>query len=152
MPILKKRPLFYYGHAVVSGIDRDYLKLAKYFSVGIIATAIDWALFYVFIQYLQMFYLLALALSYILSTVLNYFMNRRYTFRNAYGKIHIQFASFATVAVLGMGLNEVLVYGMANYVLGITGPRLMASRAIATLIVFIWNFLINKSITFKIFQ
>ena len=64
----------------------------------------------------------------------------------------MQLASFAVVAILGMGLNEILVYGMANYMLGIAGLGLMASRAIATLIVFIWNFVLNKSITFKIFR
>lgn len=152
MRILKKRSFFYLGHSILSGIYSDYMKLAKYLSIGIIATILDWALFYVLISYLQIFYLLALALSYMISTVFNYFMNRRYTFQSIYGKIHMQLASFAVVAILGMGLNEVLVYGMANYLLGIAGPGLMASRAIATLIVFIWNFVLNKSITFKIFR
>lgn len=148
----EKLSFIYTGRAALSGIHEDVPRLAKYFGVGIIATAVDWTLFYVLIRYLQLFYVLALVASYSTSTVLSFFMNRRYTFRNTYDQVHFQLASFTAVAVLGLGLNEVLVYGMAYYVFGSAGAGLMASRFIATLVVFAWNFMLNKSITFKIFR
>lgn len=127
-------------------------KFVKFTGVGIVATLLDWLIFYTLVHYIGLFYPLALATSYMTSMVLNFFLNRRYTFLNAYREVHVQLASFTGVAVLGLGINELFVYGMANYILGSAGAGLMASRIIATLIVFIWNFTLNDRITFRIFR
>jgi putative flippase GtrA len=139
--------------AAFSRIYGDYQKLARYLGIGVIATLADWTIFYLLIGYLGIYYMLALATSYFASTVLNFFMNRRYTFRNTCRRVHFQLAVFIAVAITGLGLNEIIVYGLVHMVPGsITGSTLMASRAIATFIVFIWNFALNKRITFQVFQ
>jgi putative flippase GtrA len=129
-----------------------YRKFMKFTGVGIVATLLDWLIFFALVRYTSLLYPLALATSYLASTILNFFMNRRYTFRNTYKKVHLQLASFVGVAVLGLGLSEALVYGIANYLLGHSSTGLMASRVIATLVVFAWNFLLNDRITFRIFR
>jgi putative flippase GtrA len=138
---------------ILSKMYKDYQKLMKYLGIGIVATLIDWMIFYALIGYFNVFYMMALAISYLTSTMLSFFLNKRYTFQNTYKKVHYQLASFFVVAVLGLCLNEALVYGMAQYIFNSDSDvLLMISRIFATLVVFIWNFALNKRITFRVFQ
>jgi putative flippase GtrA len=128
-------------------------QFARYLGIGVVATLVDWVIFYLLIAYLGVFYLLALAVSYFASTALNFFLNRRYTFRNTYKRVHVQIVFFIAIAIVGLGLNETIVYGLAHLLPGgVTDAALMASRVIATLVVFVWNFALNKRITFRLFQ
>jgi len=138
---------------VLSGVYSDYLKFIRYLGIGIIATLVDWAIFYMLIGALGVFYVLALAISYLISTVLSFFLNKRYTFRNTYKRIHFQLASFVAVAAAGLAINEAIVYVLVYYIFGSSASMaLMAARVIATFVVFIWNFMINKRVTFHIFR
>jgi putative flippase GtrA len=139
--------------AVLSRVCSNSPQFARYLGIGVIATIVDWTIFYLLIGYLGIFYLLALATSYFSSTALNFFLNRRYTFRNKYRRVHVQLAFFVIVAVIGLGLNETIVYSLAHLIPGgMTDVVLMAARVIATVVVFMWNFALNKRITFRLFQ
>lgn len=139
--------------ALISQVYPGYRQFSKFLSVGVIATLVDWAIFYLLAGYLGIFYLLSLAVSYLASTVLNFFVNRRFTFGNKSRKIHVQFMSFIAIALVGLALNEAIIYGLVHYLFSSTaGPVVMASRIIATLVVFLWNFVLNKSITFHVFR
>jgi putative flippase GtrA len=139
--------------AVLSRVCGNGSQFARYLGIGILATLVDWAIFYLLIGFLGVFYVLALAASYFASTAFNFFMNRRYTFRNTYRRVHVQLAIFLAVAIIGLGLNETIVYSLAHLLPGgMTDIALMAARMIATLVVFLWNFALNKRITFRLFQ
>lgn len=125
----------------------------SYLGIGIIATLADWAIFYVLAGRLGVFYPLALAASYGSSTAFNFFANRRFTFRNRYSRVGVQLAVFSVIAVAGLGLNELVVYAIVRLVPGgATGISLMAARMTATAVVFVWNFVLNKSLTFRVFR
>ena len=139
--------------ALLSLVYRDYWQFSSFLGVGIVATLVDWAIFYLLAGYLGIFYMLALALSYLASTVLNFFLNRHFTFENTCKKVHFQLGSFFSVAITGLVLNEVIVYSLIHYLFAANaGNLVMASRIIATVLVFIWNFILNKYITFRIFR
>jgi len=138
---------------LLSGIYKDYMKFFKYLGVGMVGTVADWAVFFVLIGPFDVLSMYAVAISYFVGMVINFFLNKYYTFNNTYKKIHFQFLSFAVVAVIGLGLTEVLLYGFTHYIF--TGPSdifLMISRVIVTFIVFVYNYIVNKRTTFKIFQ
>lgn len=140
--------------SMLSRIYRDYVKLVKYLAVGIVGTLADWLLFALIIGYTSLFYALAMAMSYFVGMVINYVLNRRFTFNNTYKKVHYQFASFAVIALIGLGIQEAFMVGLVHYLLANTNVNLllMASRVIATFAGFIWTFIANKKITFKVFQ
>ena len=140
--------------ALFSRIYRDYMKLAKYLAVGIVGTLADWSVFALIIGYTSLIYVLAMAVSYFVGMLINYVLNRRFTFNNTYKKVHYQFASFAVIALIGLGIQEALMVGLVHYLLADTSVAalLMASRVIATFAGFIWTFIANKKITFKVFQ
>ncbi len=139
---------------MLSSVYRDYIKLVKYLAVGIVGTLADWLIFALIIGYTSLFYVPAMALSYFVGMVINYVLNRRFTFNNTYKKVHYQFASFALIALIGLGIQEALMVGLVHYMLADTNVDLllMASRVIATFAGFIWTFIANKKITFKVFQ
>lgn len=139
--------------AVLSQAAGDRLQPARYLGVGIVATLADWAIFYALVSFAGVFYTLALAISYGASTALNFFLNRRYTFRSRYRRVHVQLALFTAIAIIGLGLNEMIVYSLVRIVPGgETDISLMASRVIATVAVFTWNFMLNKRLTFHIYR
>lgn len=139
--------------SLMSGIYKDYMKFFKYMGVGVIGTAADWLVFYVLIGLADIFYMYAVAMSYVVGMVINFFLNKHFTFNNKYKKVHFQFLSFAFVALIGLGLNEALLFAFVHYIFSSSSDlALMASRVIVTFMVFVWNFLANKHTTFKIFQ
>lgn len=147
MDILTKADAFF------AGIYKDYRKFFKYLGVGTIATIADWAVFFVLIGTFDVLSMYAVAMSYFVGMVINFFLNKFYTFNNTYKKVHFQFLSFALVAVIGLGLTEVLLYVFTQYVFDSPSDLvLMVSRVIVTFIVFVYNYIANKRTTFKIFQ
>ncbi len=139
--------------AVLSRAWGNSPQFARYLGIGIVATLVDWTIFYLLIGYLGIFYLVALATSYGASTVLNFFLNKRYTFRNTYRRVHVQLALFIAVAIVGLGINEIIMFSLAHLIPGgTTEVALMASRAIATFVVFLWNFALNKRLTFRLLR
>lgn len=139
---------------ILSGIYRDYVKLLKYLGVGIVGTAADWTVFALLIGYTSLIYVLAMAMSYFVGMVVNYALNRHFTFKSTYKKMHYQFVAFAVIALIGLGIQEALMFGMVHFLMGDTDADhlLMASRVVATFVGFAWTFVANKKITFKIFQ
>jgi putative flippase GtrA len=141
------------AEATLSRASGDRRQFARYLGIGIIATLADWAIFYMLVSHAGIFYPLALATSYSASTVLNFFLNRRYTFRNTYRRVHVQMAVFFSIAIAGLGLNEAIVFALARIIPGGTASvTLMASRVAATAVVFVWNFALNKRLTFHVFR
>lgn len=138
----------------LSGIYHDYLKLVKYLAVGAIGTVADWSVFYALIDFVSIYYLIAMAISYLVGMVINFFLNKHFTFENTYKKLHYQFASFAVIALIGLALQEAIMYGMVQYLFVATTDSMLlfAARVVATLVGFVWTFIANKKITFKIFQ
>lgn len=140
--------------AMLSGVYRDYVKLVKYLTVGIVGTLADWIVYTLVILFTETYFGLAIVLSYSVGMVINYALNRRFTFNSTYKKVHYQFASFALIAVVGLGVQEAFMYGLVHYLLGDTGANtlLLASRVAATFVGFTWTFIANKKITFKRFR
>ncbi len=139
--------------AFLASIYKDYLKFFKYMGVGVIGTIVDLAVLYSLVGFGDVFYMYANVVSYAAGTVVNFFLNRCYTFNNTYKKVHFQFMSFAAVAAIGWVLSEILLYIFVTYLFGDSSDlTVMVSKVMATFIVFIFNYIVNKRTTFKIFQ
>jgi putative flippase GtrA len=139
---------------VLSGIYSDYVKLLKYLGVGIVGTIADWAAFAILIGYTSLVYAMAMAVSYFIGMIINYALNRRFTFNSTYRKVHYQFAAFAVIALVGFGIQEALMFGVIHFLLADTSADslLMAARVAATFAGFAWSFVANKKITFNVFK
>ncbi len=139
---------------IFSRIYGDYRKFLKYFSVGIVGTVIDYTLYTILIVFFDVYFMVATAIAYFLGMIVNFALNRRYTFNNTYRKVYYQFASFGLIALVGLGIQELVMYLIINVMLGDTKADLLllGARMVATLAGFLWTFIANKKVTFKVFQ
>lgn len=139
---------------LLSRVYADYMKLGKYFAVGAVGTIAEWSLYSGLIVFTLLDYRVATAAAYFLGMIINYTLNRYFTFNSTYKKIHVQFASFAAIALIGLGIQELVMIGVVGYLFNNTTSDSIQiiSKVIATFVGFVWTFIANKKITFKVFQ
>jgi len=138
----------------LSGIYKDYRKLLKALMVGVLATLVDMAFLFVFINFFGVFYLTGQALSYLLGMCVSFYFNKTFTFRVNTGKVHYQFASFSIVAFTQYLLTLGLMFLFVDLIFNDPSSNyiVMVSKVIVAFIGFVYAFTLNKSLTFKIFK
>lgn len=124
----------------------------SYFMVGGIAAIVEWVMFALFSNVLNIDYLIATCLAFIFSTATNLVLGRLWTFKeskNFEGKKGQETAAVFLVSAIGLLFNMGLMYLFVT-VIGLNTPVLKTiSKIAATGIVFIWNFLIRKFVIYK---
>ena len=124
----------------------------SYFCVGGIAAIVEWIMFAIFANALHISYLISTCLAFVFSTTTNLLLGKIWTFKNnstyKNNRLGEAIAVFA-VSAIGLGLNIVLMYLFVSVVGLNTGWQTVASKIMATGIVFIWNFLIRKFFVYK---
>lgn len=138
---------------VFSKVYPDYRKFFKYLVAGAIATAVDMSILFLIISHTEIYYQLAGIISYHAGMLTSFYLNRRFTFKSDYNKVHFQFASFALVAYTQLVLIQAVWFVLVEIIFRTNDDRLiLASRAITVIIGFVYAFFINKALTFKIFK
>jgi len=124
------------------------IKFFRYCFCGGIAAITDLALFYVLNEWAKLYYLFALPISFTAAALVNYSLQRKVTFNNAYSKKHKQFAVFFLVEVIGLLLNGFFTAIQVEFF----GVWPTLARFISIWIVLIYNYTANKKITFKLMK
>ncbi len=123
----------------------------SYFCVGGISAFVEWTLFYLFEYFWNLQYLLAVFISFIFSTTVNYFLGRNFTFKSSFyekKKLKEFFFVFG-VSALGLLFNFILMYIFVDIVGMNTTILKTVAKICSTGIVFMWNFLSRKFIIYK---
>jgi putative flippase GtrA len=115
----------------------------KFVGIGGLATALQYALMILLIEWLQLQEVLASASAYAISAIFNYLANYYFTFAGISGSSnqgHLQtFSKFVVVAGLGLGLNTLLFYVLFN-----SGLHYLIAQVFATLVTLCVNFAAHK--------
>ena len=128
---------------------KSYRQFIKFAIVGAINTLVDWAVYFLVVFAFkvdtQMIKQFAKVISFIVSAISSYGMNRIWTFRSRNKKIIKEATRFFMVAIGGLLINSTVFYlatrhGQLRDVFG-----LILATAAATF----WNFLFNKRWTFR---
>lgn len=69
----------------------------------------------------------------------NFFLNRYFTFTAMQADMKLQFMKFIVVALVGLGLNNLIVYVISE----LKAKNFYFSKALATGVVMFWNFFAN---------
>lgn len=127
---------------IVSKTDNIFIQFFRYFFVGAAATAVDFALYYVFTAYVGVHYLLSGVIGFTGGLTVNYFLSISWVFGDHSDRQRrvALFFMFAVIGVIALGLNSLILYLCTD----IYGIHYMLSKVIATGIVFFWNFLGRK--------
>lgn len=124
----------------------------SYFFVGGVAAIVEWVMFFIFANVLQINYFVSTVIAFIFSTTANWILGRITTFKdnNTYKdkKAKEAFLVFI-VSAIGLLFNLILMYLLVTVMGFDSSLGKTLSKIAATGIVFIWNFLIRKLVIYK---
>lgn len=116
-------------------------QIVKFGIVGFIAFCIDYGIFLVLTYLFGVNYLVAAAISFLVSTVFNYTASMRYVFQGKETQTAMQqFAIFFVLSVIGLVLNQIFLWACVD----ICAIAEWAGKLIATALVMVYNFITRK--------
>jgi dolichol-phosphate mannosyltransferase len=122
----------------------NWVQLFKFGLVGGTGYVINLAVFAVLNQAFGVHHLIAAVLSFCVAVTNNFILNRYWTFQASAGHPGFQAMRFFTVSVIGLGVNLILLYLLAD----IVGAPELPSQAVAVALAMPFNFIGNKLWTF----
>lgn len=123
-----------------------WLQLLRYGFVGGVAFVADYGTLFLLTHYAGMHYLWSAAVAFAIGLTVNYLLSISWVFnRNRSAKPWVEFMVFTLIGVVGIGLNELIMYVATD----LLSMHYMLSKLISTALVFCWNFFARKLIIFK---
>jgi dolichol-phosphate mannosyltransferase len=125
--------------------SENWIQLLQFGLVGASGYLINIGAFALLVKGAGIHHILAAVLSFCLAVTNNFLLNRTWTFRDARGgHAGFQAARFLAVSVGGLGVNLLVLYGLAD----VANAPVVASQAIAVAVAMPFNFIGNKLWTF----
>ena len=116
-------------------------QIIKFGIVGVIATVIDWGIYYVCYKYFGIDYRIANVIGFSISVIFNYLASVKYVFEVDKSKDPRKtFVLFITLSVVGLVINEVLLILLVQKL----GLAKMLSKILASIVVMTFNFITRK--------
>lgn len=124
-----------------SKIKKLLEQLVKFGIVGVIATLLEWIIFYICTNQLKIHYSISTIIGFSISTIFNYWASVKWVFDvNKEKSEKLNFILFVVLSIVGLGLNELILWicieKFAIYN--------MIGKIIATGIVMVFNFITRK--------
>ena len=119
-------------------------QILKFGVVGGIAFVIDYGILFLLAKVIGLNELISAAISFIISLTFNYFLSTKWVFE-AKKQTPKEVIIFVLLSVVGLGINEVLIY-LGTKKLGID---VMIVKLFATAILMVYNFITRKLIIEK---
>jgi len=119
-------------------------KFVKFCIVGFTGVFVDFGITYFFKEVVKVQKYYANAIGFSTAATTNYFLNRLWTFHSKNPDIAGEFSRFFMIALIGLGLSSLIIYIFS----GRLKWNFYLAKLIATIIVTLWNFLINAYFTF----
>ncbi len=123
-------------------------RLLKYIVSGTISAVCAWISSVILFHFLSINFIYSQGIGFIVGLFINFPLSRRWAFRNRYAQIGRQFGIFASIASIGLGINELSLYLLA----GILHWNVAVSMAVSLGVAFIWNFTLNNFVTFGLLK
>jgi putative flippase GtrA len=121
------------------------VKFIRYALVGLTGLTIDFSITYLFKEYIKVSKYIANSIGFSTAVVINYLLNRYWTFEAGNEDVFIQFGTFLAVSLIGLLINNFIIFFL-NEKLKI---NFYISKLIAIGVVVFWNFFVNYYYTFR---
>ena len=136
------------GRSTASSSTTSFAELksvSRYFLVGGAAAAVDVGLFMLFAQGLGLPYLRVAAATFVLATLVNYFLSVRFVFVSGLRfRRRWEIALVFAVSAVGLLVNQAILWACVE----LGGFGLLGAKLAATAVVFSWNYLARRHIVF----
>ena len=118
----------------------------KYVLVGGIAFILDFTTLFALTEFAGLYYLVSASCGFVLGLAVNYLLCIRwiFSFRSLTNASH-EFALFALVGVLGLLLNNALLYVQTEFL----GFHYLASKLVAAAVILMFNFSLRRYLLFS---
>lgn len=125
--------------------ERYIIQLARSLIVSVIALTADFGTLIFLKQTADVHYLLAAGIGFMIGVAINYYLSVTWVFtaRQLTSKTH-EFAIFTAINIVGLIGNLLIIAGMVE----ILAADYRMGKAVSTVIVFFWNFLMRKKVLF----
>lgn len=123
-----------------------FIQILKFGIVGGIAFVVDYAIMVFLTEAFGVPYLISSFISFCVSVVVNYLLSMRFVFVSRDDiKKRTEFISFLILSVIGLGINELVMYLVADVMIGDKMKRAyLVAKLVATFVVMVWNFVTRK--------
>ena len=126
-------------------LNMDVRLFGGYVFYSGIATLVDFAVLYALTSAAGLWYFYSAAVAYAAGMTTNYALNKCFNFRNRSKEVVRQFGLFALVALVGLGLNQGIIYLLVEK----AGLWYLYAKIVSVFIVMFWSFYGHKTLTFK---
>ena len=116
------------------------MQILKFGIVGGTAFIVDYGIFTILSQFLNIHYLIASIISFSISVIYNYILSIKWVFDVSKKQTTKEFAIFVILSVIGLGLNSLIMYISVD----LLNIHEMISKILATAIVMVYNFITRK--------
>lgn len=125
----------------VECMKKLFEQIFKFVIVGGLSFVLDFIIYYVLTHWLGVYYITSGFFSFTLSLIFNYLMSMKFVFKSKddLKKTH-EFAIFATMSVMGLGLNLLCLYIMVDYL----GIHDLIAKVLTAGVVMVFNFVTRK--------
>jgi putative flippase GtrA len=126
--------------------DSTAIQLFRYTFTGSLATIADFYFLFVFTDIFKVHYLASATIAYLIGIAINYFLSTVWVFnREVFENFWVEFSLFTLIGLVGLGFLVVLMWVLTD----VFHIYYMFSKALATLLVSLWNFFGRKRILFS---
>ena len=126
--------------------DNTLIQLFRYTFVGGIAFVVDFVSLFLLTEFAGLHYLYSAAIAFILGLIINYILSILWVFNSrTVNKKIVEIIIFAVIGIIGLGLNEVMIWFFTERLT----IYYLYSKLISTAIVYFWNFLARKYVLYN---
>lgn len=130
---------------VVEPTNSGFVQFFRSGVVGAVAFGCDFGVLALATDVLGLHYLISGLFGFGVGVIVNYWLSVRWVFnKRKFSRASVQFGLFALIGVVGVGINELIMWLFTEYV----GWHYLVSKLAATVVVYLWNFSIRKALIF----
>ena len=147
MPDISRiRPLERWEVLLKNPTNNWFIQLFRYCFVGGLAFPVDYGLLALLTEVFGLHYLVSATIAFIAGLVVNYFLSTSWVFRQStLDSKWAEFFVFSVIGVVGLGLNNLLLYLFTD----LCDIHYLISKLLTAAIVMLWNFGARKIILFN---
>jgi putative flippase GtrA len=121
-------------------------QMLRYSISGAIAFSVDITLLFILTEFTVLNYLISAGISFTIGMLVVYLLSINWVFsKRSLKSRHKEISVFFIIGIIGLGLNEVIIWSFTE----LGNIHYLKSKLISTAIVYFWNFFNRKYILFN---
>lgn len=128
---------------------KEWMRILKFGFVGLSGIIVNTGLLFILTEWMHLYYMISSIFAIEASIITNFLLNDNWTFNSKYEKPKRtkgqRFISYQVISIFGTLINMSILFLFAD----IFGVWYIIANLIGIIVAFIWNFTINRHITWK---